>query len=518
MHRAALKLFASALATTLFGIGVVNAGPSAGPHLSGDEYIALRAGSSVPIVNFVMEISSSDGDKRYDVELGPDFAVRKSSANTTVFDFRFQRLLHIQNSEPEFDNTSLYGHAISRFFRVYNNLAVFTQMRRAQRDDMQTPGLQRFLVEHMSGLRIPAPEFTNQMPIINPQITHVGGRTVGRVEDTTVFTVEYGDVVLPSADHRKTFAAWLALAVRMHPQIASVIASENILPTYLELAEPGAALISRTAEPLQRQIIFSDFSVSAGQLETVQGMEATSPAWPPLISSDLASLMVQAATGTALDGPRTDADYVKEIDQLLNDEKIFDALMLALHATQPYDNCRGDDVKSMSPELCAITESVFGKAGDDLKGQSYIAAVQSSNAGNHLNAAQIFILLRGDDVLRPDILEMFIANEVIEARNKSQRSRLMDEEFEKLPERFQKAFEADPYNPHRYQIFYKYLLSAASAPEQKILVDTKAHAVGDLARMLPDRRMPKSFANFVSREQQLEQMLPVLLPFPEHTR
>lgn len=518
MRRVFWKLAALTLAATVLATGPAGAGPGAGPHLSGDEYVALRPDTPVPVVKFILDIETPDGKEKWDVSLGPDYVIRHTENNSTVFDFRHQRLLTIEKSEKNFENISLYGYLLARFFRVYNNLAVFGQMRQSAKGELQTPGLQRFLIEHMSGLQVPEAEFARQFPKVDLQSEQSDGKTVGRVEGAQIFIAEYGEPGFPSEDHRKTFAAWLALGVRMHPQAALALASESRMPMYVQLAEPAGALISSSAEMLQRRFEFRNVTVSTGRVDLLANLESANPSWPPFISEDLATVMVNAARGTASGGPTSDAHYVTQIENLLEEGHIFDALLMTLHATQQYENCQTPDMNSLSPELCSLMARVVSQIGSDEQSQRYVQAVKAAGARDHLNAAQILILLRDSIIRRPDILEMFIAQEVIKAKKANQSTWLMDKEFKELPKSFLRAFKADPYNPKRYAILFEYLETVAQSNEEKLIFDMKARVVLDLARVLPDRRIPSTVLSSVNFEKEIDGMFPVLMPFPESTR
>ncbi|MEQ8369044.1 MAG: hypothetical protein RIE31_00460 [Alphaproteobacteria bacterium] len=120
--------------------------------------------------------------------------------------------------------------------------------------------------------------------------------------------------------------------------------------------------------------------------------------------------------------------------------------------------------------------------------------------------------LRGQRPARPDILETSIANMLVEGHKAGQLDDAQEQAFTHLPQTFLRIFTADPYNPARYRDFYNYLHAAVTETDDTYFVHPRSYAVIDLARALPDRRMPAIISSFTEQEARIAADFPLHFP------
>ena len=148
----------------------------------------------------------------------------------------------------------------------------------------------------------------------------------------------------------------------------------------------------------------------------------------------------------------------------------------------------------------------------DPKAASLWQAFAAGGTDAYAESARELITLRPLAVVRPDILEIMIANNLVDAKRTSQLDEDLEAEFAALGGTFEKAFVADPYNPARYRDYSNYLLVSAPGQMRQYLAPLVSFFVMDLARVLPDRHVPSIVASTTELEEEIARDFPVLFP------
>lgn len=484
----------------------VSAEPRAGMHLSGDEYLALRSSPASDVVTFTVAQSGPNENRSLEVTLGSDFAVETQGHKTTVYDFRFRRVLRVDQSARSFENHSLFAEFDVRWRFLLNHLSTLLI---ASEVVLQEPlALSRFWVEQDLGVTYPAEMALERLPAPKVSFATQGSRLTADVEGSTVATAEIGAQRFPDERYRSSFAAWLTWSVRMYPAIAIALSQERGFPVSIDLSKRTLQEgIDGTAVSNIR-LKLSGFATTPGKLDAVRGFQSLTPSWPPRFPESIAALMVAAAQGTAPGGPRSDASYVEEINQLSGRNDHLDAVLLSLHAILPYDGCQD---ATLSPALCATAIGALQAAAQDRDARFLFQALGLGRSKRHLEAADALTTLRSPQLTRGHVLENLIANELVEAKRNKQLGENAQWRFDQLHQAFEQAIQADPYNPALYRDFANYLSVATSTLEEHY--DTRRTQLPlDLARALPERRMPLMVRQATEREAKIAAEYPALFP------
>lgn len=483
--------------------------PLAGPNLSGDAYTALRGDARHPVLSVEVTTNSGASTEMRQLVLGPDYAIERGSGAQTVYDFRFRRLLTLAPDQKQFSNESLFGHAATRFLFLQNNLGMSGTGIATGVTDPSLAGAARFVNEHLNGMRHPADMALQNLPRPDLTLTRDGANLTGALGDMPLLTATLSESAFPSRAHAQSFAAWLAWGGRIHPTVAAGIAETGQLPAQIEFTFPAALRKLNPGIRERQSLSFDKIGQTTGQLDAIRGWTARIPAWPPYLPAPLAQNMVDAANGTAPGGPKSDDDYVVEISALSIAGRHLDAVLLGLHASHPYNGCQGEH---RSRPVCAALGTALNKAREDKDVRQLFAGFALESERQYRRAAEIWVRLRLQPLLRKDVLDFAIANALVEAQKRSPLTGEMGVAFKELPSLFTRALAVDPYDPARYRDIYNYLQAAATGLSDRYQAPMRAMAVIDLARALPERPMPDIIRQVVESGTRTARNFPVLFP------
>ncbi|MBO6782069.1 MAG: hypothetical protein JJ899_02175 [Alphaproteobacteria bacterium] len=482
----------------------------AGPHLSGDAYTVQRRDAPHEVVAFEIEAGTRTSALVRGVVVGPDYAVETAGDRTRlVYDFRFRRLLSLPPGEDVFANESLFGHARTRFSFLQNNLSASAVAIAGGLTEPGIGGAARFVSEHLNGMAHPADVALRDLPRPELQVSVDGSDLTGALGETTVFAATLTDTAFPSLAHARTFAAWLTWGGRMHPDVALAIAETGRLPDEITFTFPDEIRAINPGAETEQVFEFRDMEIRAGAFDMLRGRAARVPSWEPYLPETVARTMVDAANGVAPNGPKSDIDFMDEMSHQMALAKSLDAVLTGLHASHPYDGCQGD---YRARPLCITFGGVMNQARANPHVKTLFGGFAAEAEREYRLAARIWVPLRQRAIDRVDVLDFMIANALVEAHKKSPLKGEMATAFEQLPQLYERAFPVDPYDPARYRDIYNYLLAAATGLSDRYLVATRAHAVIDLARALPDRPMPEIILQVVQADARIAADFPALFP------
>ncbi len=509
----------------------------AGPHLDGNAYDALRPATPSPTLAFTMDVDcvnpggqqpvlhsfefgiepwrggmrEADLEGRSLVTLGPDFVVSRGRYGIVVHDFRFRRLLTIGTDNQRFLNHSIYGHFLVRWGFLSNNLYPLGLL--AETGVQESGGVplsvSRFLVEHANGMAHPPATFLRKLPAAALKTDRQGATLVANVGDTEVLKAQFSAMEFPSAVHRRSFTAWLTWFFRFHPSLARVFADDTTLPSSLRFIRPDVTTAVGESEFPVCSVVLSNVSRASGRLDVVAPLASTIPAWPPLLPGGLARLMVDAARLQAPNGPTGNKAYVQYIRKSAAEKRYLDAALLSFHAAASTGACTAARRDSI---LCDTMADALRTAMRDGSVQTLRKALSLGGQGKHGQAAEILVSLRGRSPGRPDILEIMIANELVEARRHSQLNESLRKEFNGLPQAFEAALARDPYSPARYRDMSNYLGVAARSADRRYFAPIFQNAILDLGRTLPGGTLSPLLQSVTARDRKIAKDFPELFP------
>lgn len=474
----------------------------AGPHVDGSSYAALRDGTQ-KTQEFSLAIQSPKGSQNQEIVLGPDFVVQEFDGTVIILDFLFRRYIQVELNSDEFSNNSLFGVWAVRYEFLQNNLRTTGIITSASDGDLE---MARFWVEQSYGMNVPEERAFGQMPTPVVSMRTTGDTQTVEVEGRKVAVTTISPIKFESDDHAASFAAWLCWMQGFHPRTAKAIASTGRLPAIIERTTKRLGADSETKSTLE----FSEVKASNGGAELLAGLNPTLPVWEPHISSSMAALMLSAANGQAPNGPASPEDYIEEMNAFWRQQKTLDAVLVALHASYLFDGCVVPEFQGTP--LCNAAANIIRNGSKDCEVRALINAIDKDQAGKHKDAATALIKLRSDKLERPDILEIIIANALVEGMRKDQLDRKLKKEFSALSPRFEEAFQRDPYQPTRYRDFYNYLFVAATTLDDRYAVRGRAYPVIDIARALPERRVPAIVERQTNLEARIVGDFPALFP------
>lgn len=507
----------------------------AGPHLDGNAYDALRPAAPVPTLKFAMDVECLDpggqdfvldslefgvepwrGGMRAPglagrslVTLGPDFVISRGPYGTVVHDFRFRRLLTIGNDEKQFLNHSLYGHLLVRWRFLSNNLYPLMLIAKTGGSIQRPLSVARFLVEHGNGITDPPATSLKELPAATPNTERQGTTLASKVGTAEVLKAKLGTMEFPSAVHQRSFAAWITWFFRVHPSLARLLADDAGPPSSLQFIRSDASTAMGSSEPPVCSVDLNGFSQESGRLDVVAGLASKLPAWPPLLPGSLTRLMIDAARLQAPNGPTGNAEYSQRMRKLAVERHYLDAALLSLHANASTGACTAAQHDSI---LCDAMTDVFRTAMSDGSVQTLRKALSLSSQDKHGQAVEMLIPLRGRSSDRPDILEFMIANELVEARRRSQLNEALGKEFDRLTSTFRTALARDPYSPARYRDMANYLGVAARSLKQRYFVRVFQTVILDLGRALPGGPLSPLLRDVIAGERKADEDFPVLFP------
>ena len=454
----------------------------AGPQLYGGEYRSLREDTYFDVLQF--EIVKNDGAVRLQsVVLGPDFVIENGNDGpATVYDFRFRRIITLNNDPSSMTNESLFGHWSQRWAFLSNNL--WTTSVIAAASVIKNPELERYWIEQKNGVEHPQEIAFQHLPV--PELRQALTDDVAsyHIGDELIAEAVFTENGFPSESHRKTFAAWLVWSRRLHPKLATQISLNNKFPRDLKIMvrnEPGPS----GASPEVSKISFSGAIDRRDDFEVLAGKAPETPGWEPRFSPELAALMSAAARGEAPNGPVSKGEYIAQVEALAAEGRAFDTVLLAIHASF---GC--SDSASPTPFCDKMTNAIADFAEDE----NFVAlmnALRLDQNGQHADGAKALIPLQALTLERKDILDVMFANMLVEAKNDDQLDDELQSHFDNLPMLFEAAFGRDPYAPSRYRDFYNYLFASTTTTDESYAVHTEAYPVADFARSIPERTVPK---------------------------
>jgi len=219
--------------------------------------------------------------------------------------------------------------------------------------------------------------------------------------------------------------------------------------------------------------------------------------------------MIDAARLRAPNGPTDDTVYSLRIRNLAAEKHYFDAALLSFHAVASAGACSAAQRDSI---LCDTLTDTLRTTMRDGSVQTLRKALSVGSQGNHGQAAEMLISLRGRSSRRPDILEILIANELVEARRSSQLNESLSKEFDRLPNTLEAALARDPYSPARYRDISRYLGVAARSLAQQYYAPVFQAVILDLGRALPGGALSPLLRNATARERKIAEDFPELFP------
>ena len=516
----------AALATALlFGFGVAPAFASpAGPHLDGNAYDALRSPNPVPTLTFEINAELKGDSARHRVTLGPDFVIEEEARNSIrIYDFRFHRALGIDTNSGYFTNESLYAHFRARWALFENNIFAIKLLQEMEEKSDLPLALERFLIEHRTGIEGVQKIYKDPPPAPSMDINLQDMEMIVNVEGTEILRAIFGPFKFPSAAHREVFAAWLIWQIHIHPKIVRAIIEPGTLPAQMQILRQDFA---ESKFPVLN-LAFNRVSRSRGRLDVLSGLTPDTPDSPHM-PKKLARLMIDAARGQAPNHPPDDSGYIQNIRKLMSEGNYLDAVLLGFHASFQYEGCA---FEHQEKPLCKTVIETHRKAiGKDDSVQKLIQAMHLMGEKKHEQVVEMLSPFRSEVRFRPDILEFFIANEIIEARRAAERTaagtqdatqraalrtaalELYKDEFDRLPDTFTTALAADPYAPVRYRDISNYFSVGARGIDAIYDAFILEHFVLDLARALPGQAIPSIIQHTTDAEARMAAEFPMLFP------
>lgn len=513
--------FTAALCALLSGLLVAGTAPAwaqdgipvAGPNLDGDAYTALRGDSAHQTIGFKAVTKSRASTQTREVQVGPDYVLEQEGDTLRLYDFRLRRLLTLFPDAHTFTNESLYGHARTRFAFLQNNLATAGMGIASGLMDKQQAGTLRFVNEHLNGIAHPREIALTNLPKPVLSLVRDGAELTGTLPgiegDVPVLSASLSPWGFPSDAHNRAFRAWLVWSGRMHPQAVEAITATGHIPARIAFTFPAAIRKMNPNIQKEQVLTFLKPATHESHFDMLRGWAAKLPVWAPYLPEALAETMVQAANGTAANGPRSDDDFIAEMTVLMEAERYLDAVLVALHASHPYDGCLGEH---RTRALCTVMGGVINQARVDPDVRKLFDGFAQEKEGEYRAAAQTWVTLRVRELVRIDVLDFMIANALVEAHKKVALDGQMGTAFAKLPELFTRALAADPYDPARYRDIFNYLNVAATGLTDRYTVPIQSQAVIDLALALPDRPTPKIIAQVVESNARIADDFPILFP------
>lgn len=503
--------------------------------MDGNAYVALRPAAALPTLTFTMEVKCSDpGEQnllpdsdessihpqrggaqathwegRSRVTLGPDFVISRGRYGASVHDFRFRRHLMMGAGDRRFSNDSLYGHFFVRWRVLSNNLHTLGSVASTGVNLPRSVSVTRFLQEHANGIRHPAATALKRIPAAVLNAERRGAALVANVKNMEVMKATFGAVRFPSAVHGRSFGAWLVWFIRIHPSLARLLADDAALPSSLRFIRPDTTKAMSRSQPSVCNAVLSDVARGSGRLDVVAGLASAVRAWPPLLPESLTRLMIDAVRLQAPNGPTSNAAYSQHMRELVAERRYFDAALLSLHAAASTDACT--DARRDAPLCDTITDTLRRARGDPAM-QTLMKARSLRAQANYRGAVETLIPLRNRSPRRPDILEIMIANDLVETRRRSQLTDSLRKEFDGLPNTFEAALTRDPYSPARYQDFSNYLGVAGRSLKDKYMAPIFQSMVLDIGRALPRGALARLLRNTTTGELRIARDFPELFP------
>ena len=499
------------LATTLtFGLTATPASANpAGPHLDGNAYDALRPQGPTPTLTFNLRSEFKGEVLRSHITIGPDFVTKETKGFVKVHDFRFRRLLAIDVETGYFSNESFYGHFRSRWALLLNNIFATSLMHRMTEKNERSLGLDRFLIEHAVGADCSRQPRFQHLPNPSVDINRQDMDLTVNVEGTEILKAVFDPIRFPSDAHKQSFAAWLIWQIRLHPKVAQAVIEVGMLPVYLQTVRQK---LTESEDPVL-SLSLSEPSHATGRLDALAGLTPDIPDTPHL-PKKMARLMIDAALGQASNGPLEDSFYVGNICELIASRSYLDAALLSFHATFQYEGCNAPHSDQI---LCKMVRDALLTAHEEGSVKELFRAMELSLEKKHEQAIETLMPLREKVRSRPDILEFMIANEIISIRrasnqNKTGEDEIYIDEFGRLPHTLTTALAADPYSPARYRDIFNYFSVGARTTIEGYEAPILEHFVLDLARTLPNQRMPKIINDLTALEKKITADHPMLFP------
>ena len=506
----------------------------AGPHLDGNGYDALRPATPLPTLTFTMDVECPDPGRqglppggresgaqpgrggtraarwegRSLVTLGPDFVISRGGYGASVHDFRFRRHLVIGTGSRRFSNDSLYGHFFVRWQFLSNNLRTLAAASAGVSLPRPLP-VARFLQEHANGIRHPAARAFKKIPAAALNADRRRAALVANVGNMEVLKARFGGMKFPSAAHGRSFGAWLVWFIRIHPSLTRLLADDAALPSSLRFIRPDTTKAMSLSEPAACNAVLSGVSRGSGRLDVVAGLAPEVKAWPPWLPESLTRLMIDAVRLRAPNGPTGNAEYSRRMRRLVAERRYFDAALLSLHAAASTGAC---SAAPRDARLCDTIGETLRAAKSDRAMQTLMKARSLRAQDNHRGAAEVLIPLRGRSPSRPDILEIMIANDLVEARRRSQLTQSLRKEFDGLPNTLEAALARDPYSPARYRDIANYLGVAGRSLEDRYAAPVFQHTILDLGRALPGGASSPLLRNTTATERRIAKDFPGLFP------
>ncbi len=439
------------------------------------------------------------------LEIGADFVIEHGDSGTTFYDFRHRRIIYAAEAEESLINHSLYGLWFMRWAFLNNNSFVGSVLTAVGDGAETNHALTRYWLEQKNGVHYPKVVPGGKLP--KPKIVEAknGSNRQYSVGEETVAFAEMSGTPYIDQGQAQSFAAWLVWSQRAHPELAALFASENVLPSRIDITHRNNFLSKLT----QYRATFSNPTKTKAGFTFLKLRNYRTPSWQPYFSAKLGAIMTAALRGEWENGPPSAKDFRAAINSAKTNGTPLDVALISIHASL------GCSTDQPIPDICDYASRSLRVVLEKPKVMKLTQGLDDDNAGDHAAAAKKFMGLRSEDLARPDILEIMIANSLVEAKNNDQLDDALTREFDKLPMTFEAAFSRDPYSPSRYRDFYNYLHTAASEIEETYAVHVAAYPVIDAARALPERSVPKIVEYTTNLENRIAADFPIHFPNPE---
>ncbi len=480
--------------------------PIAGPHLSGDEYRALRRSNKFDAFVFTVTEKIGAKSKGSKVWIGLDMAIEQGPLETRIYDFKHNRLLKAPIKERTFSNDSLFGLFLMRWAYLQNNL------RAAASQTVQISSevsLKRYWHEQNNGMILPIDQnselIEERVPRPNIRVQRNPNETVYSIGNLEVQSVRWSQESPPSPQHAKTFAAWSIWSLRLHADTVSNMMNSGRFPHEIKmLTNPESAPTAQS-----RLLQFSQLGEREGSMDVIKGRTSDKLDWKPWLSDRIMTQLISAVRGQAEKLQRSEDDTIAEVEALKNEGDHLSAVLLAVHASLPWDGCRDVDA---NPLLCGRITEIIRTLRNDATVMAYFEAIRLDQVGKHTDAVQALRALRSPNLARTDLLELAIARALVSAKRNGKLDSDLQDEFSKIPQAFETAFEFDPYNPARYRELIEFLNAAVKNTSDEYLANVYTYPVIDLARSLPGVRFPSVVTRANDMEDRIARDFPILFP------
>lgn len=429
-------------------------------YLSAADYLALRKTDVSPqtILYYKVESGPVSGtgfgaSRNVKLVLGTDFAAIKVGNNTTIYDFKFDRILSLKpeygmdgkvSGKIFFDNTSLYA----KVYRDISAVRGVTQNGKLKKLAMgKGVSLDAFWIE--SAMSWAADRSDAGLTVDKSGKT----LTIDR-NNETVFSAEFSDEVYNNGQFKNTLLAFAHVKWPLHPSVLKALYAYDSPPKKFAMLSYGPTapkgqkqvwtLVSQTIED-------AGFPLPGDAIGTAQ-MSKTTP---------LVFLIKEAVSNRALGGIQSVKQLTDDFNRKLDAEQYWQAWIAGQKYMAYSGGCKNPD----DPTICQATEKIEKNHIVDMpkRIQDYMTAVNYVNRPGLKGEAINIIAPYLDKKETP----AFIIRTAAMARAKMKPAQassagVADMNAEIL---LQTALAKDPYDPYTY-VGLAQVMAAKGAFEQ----------------------------------------------------